>query len=806
MRKSISLISATCLMLMAAMPLNAQDARQRKTETIVQDVLALMPIQAQQDYNREMNSLAQSAPQSIEMLAAMLQPAEKHANNLVEYAISGAVAYASTNAQYSQTVAKGLQNAIPKAADKTAKQFLEAQLRLLSKQNDVTYTEHEGAPVYAKAYDQLVSLGDQAGDQVVKTLKTKDHALRMQALKYATDHGLATDELGAKVAKKYSSCKEEGRVDILNWLGDNGLASQKTLLVKAVKKGGAPAAAAIEALGRIGGDDAADVLLAQVGTENDKAAQEALQSFKGDLGEKVSKALGEAKTADRQKALLALASSRHIKSVAEQTLTLCESSDPQVAAAALAALPGVVSTKDAASVAGKLAKATDSQVAAYQTALQASVATQDAKTQYQTISAEMKKASNQTRFYPVLAATGTDESVSELQGIWEKDKSAEALEALKKSGNYKAAAPLLKAAKDGDEGALVKYVSLVNSNEGDADRRCARLTEALSLAKSSKSKANILNSLGNTPTRNAFLTVGKYLDDQGTSYQAAIAEKNILKQTKEDIEYDIVKENMTKAMNIYKAHGTADDGYAVDEIKKMLAEMQPSPVYVLSDEEKKESYELLFDGTNLDKWTGNKEGYVPINGTIYVTANYGGGGNLYTVKEYQDFVFRFEFCFVRPGVNNGVGIRTPMGVDAAYEGMCESQILDHDDPIYAGLHEYQVHGSVYGVIPAKRIKHKPLGEWSTEEIRVVGDHITVTVNGEVIVDGNVREACKGHNVAPDGSNNNPYTVDHRNHPGMFNKKGHIGFLGHGAGIKFRNVRVLDLTSQKTAKKGKTRTK
>ncbi|MGM9620212.1 MAG: hypothetical protein ACI3X4_02025, partial [Bacteroidaceae bacterium] len=352
MRKSISLISATCLMLMAAMPLNAQDARQRKTETIVQDVLALMPIQAQQDYNREMNSLAQSAPQSIEMLAAMLQPAEKHANNLVEYAISGAVAYASTNAQYSQAVAKGLQNAIPKAADKTAKQFLEAQLRLLSKQNDVTYIEHEGAPVYAKAYDQLVSLGDQAGDQVVKTLKTKDHALRMQALKYATDHGLATDELGAKVAKKYSSCKEEGRIDILNWLGDNGLASQKTLLVKAVKKGGAPAAAAIEALGRIGGDDAADVLLAQVGTENDKAAQEALQSFKGDLGEKVSKALGEAKTADRQKALLALASSRHIKSVAEQTLTLCESSDPQVAAAALAALPGVVSTKDAASVAG----------------------------------------------------------------------------------------------------------------------------------------------------------------------------------------------------------------------------------------------------------------------------------------------------------------------------------------------------------------------------------------------------------------------------------------------------------------------
>ena len=806
MRKSISLLSATCFMMLAAMPLSAQDARQRKPETIVQDVLALMPIQAQADYNREMEPLVQAAPQSIEMLAAMLQPAEKHQNNLVEYAISGAVAFASTNAQYSQAVAKGLQNAIPKAVDKTARQFLEAQLRMLSKENDVTYTDHAGAPIYAEAYDQLVQAGDQAGDQVVKTLKTKDHALRMQALKFATDHNLATDALAGKVAKKYSSCKEEGRVDILNWLGDNGLASQKALLTKAIKKGGAPAGAAIEALGRIGGDEAADELLALVGTDKDQAAQEALKSIKCDLGGRVSQALAAAKTADRQKALLTVAGNRHLKAVASQVLTLCGDSNQEVAAAALAALPSVVGAKDAASVAALLDKAPEAQVQAYQKALRASVASQDAMTQYGTLSAEMKKATQKARFYPVLATTGTEASVDELQAIWEKDKSAEALEALKECTNFKATIPLLKAAKAGDEGALARYVSLVRQWETDTDARSARLVEALGIAKSDQSKATVLGALAGTPTRNAFLAAGKCLDDKAVAYQAAAAEKDILKKTQEDIEYDIVKANMTKAMDIYKAHGTADDGYAVDEIKKMLAEMQPSPIFTLSDEEKKEGYEILFDGTNLDKWTGNKVGYVPINGCIYVTANYGNESNLYTVKEYQDFVFRFEFCFVRPGVNNGVGIRTPMGVDAAYYGMCESQILDHDDPIYASLHEYQVHGSVYGVIPAKRIKHKPLGEWSTEEIRVVGDHITVTVNGEVIVDGDIRKACQGHNVAPDGSDNNPYTVDHRNHPGMFNKTGHIGFLGHGAGVKFRNVRVLDLTKQKTAGKGKTRRK
>ena len=238
----------------------------------------------------------------------------------------------------------------------------------------------------------------------------------------------------------------------------------------------------------------------------------------------------------------------------------------------------------------------------------------------------------------------------------------------------------------------------------------------------------------------------------------------------------------------------ADDGYAVDEIRKMLAGLQPpAGKFVLPEEEAEAGYEILFDGTDLSKWTGDMDGYTPVNGTIFVTAGYGNARNLYTVKEYRDFILRFDFCFVKPGVNNGVGIRTPMGVDAAYWGMCEVQILDHDDPIYKGLNEYQVHGSAYGIIPAKRVIHRPLGEWNSEEIKVVGDRVTVTLNGEVILDGNLREACQGHNVAPDGNDYNPYTVDHRNHPGMFNEKGHVGFLGHGAGIKFRNVRILDLS-------------
>ena len=195
-----------------------------------------------------------------------------------------------------------------------------------------------------------------------------------------------------------------------------------------------------------------------------------------------------------------------------------------------------------------------------------------------------------------------------------------------------------------------------------------------------------------------------------------------------------------------------------------VRELPPTPRFELSPEEAAEGFEVLFDGTSMHKWTGNTTNYVPLDGTIYVTAQYGGSGNLYTKKEHADFILRFEFQFVQEGVNNGIGIRTPMGVDAAYHGM-EIQILDHDAPIYKNLREYQQHGSVYGIIPAKRVKFPSLGTWNVEEIRAVGDRITVTVNGEVILDGDIREACQGHNVAPDGGKKNPYTVDHRNHPG-----------------------------------------
>ena len=787
MRRTLYIIMAALVLSLSSF---AQDARGRATETIVQDVLALVPIQNQADFNNEMQPLVQAAPKSITMLAAMLKPAAQMVNAKVEYAIHGAVAFAGTNNDWAEKVREGLRQAIAAQTDKDARQFLQNELRLLSKQEDVTYVQHPASTPYAQAYDRLRGLSEGSGKELLKVLKSKDHALRMQALKYYTANHLVTDQLAADVAKKYKSLGEEAKCDILYWLGDNKVASQKALLAKAVAQGGKPAKAAIEALGKIGGEDAQKTLIDQLGGENNAEAYRALCSFPDKLNLKDALKAAEG---DKKLSLLKLASARHYTDAAKDIFALTQ--DPAYGASALDALPGVVSPELSIYTIGALAIEKDNgNIAKWQKAAAASIQTLSGDDQYKEIAqfVQQPQMPNKERLYPLLAATGTDASVADLEKIGD----AAAIEALGTSDNYKAAQPLLAAARNGDEKALKNYVRLVSRKEKSLDNRSAKLSEAFSLATATETKKDILSKLAVTPTRNAFLLAGKQLDDKQLAYAAATAQKEIISKTTEDIEYDVVKADLEKCISIFKATGDADDGYAVDALRQKLSELKPVEPYVLSDEEKKQGFELLFDGTNLDNFVGNKVGYVPINGCINVTANYGNESNLYTKKEYRDFIFRFEFCFLRPGVNNGVGIRTPMGVDAAYDGMCEVQILDHDDPIYAGLREYQVHGSVYGVIPAKRIKHKPLGEWSEEEIRVKGNHITVTVNGEVIVDGDIKEACQGHNVAPDGSDNNPYTVDHRNHPGMFNKTGHIGFLGHGAGLKFRAVRVLDLNKKK----------
>lgn len=185
-------------------------------------------------------------------------------------------------------------------------------------------------------------------------------------------------------------------------------------------------------------------------------------------------------------------------------------------------------------------------------------------------------------------------------------------------------------------------------------------------------------------------------------------------------------------------------------------------------------FESLFNGKDLTGWTGDTEGYQAEDGLLVCKP----GGNLYTERDFANFVFRFEFKLT-PGANNGVGLRVVPGTHASIDAL-EIQILDDTADKYKDIHDYQYHGSIYGIVPAKQGHLKPVGEWNEEEILADGDHIKVTLNGVVIADADIKEASKNG------------TVDGKDHPGIQRKDGRIGFLGHGSLLYFRNIRVKPL--------------
>jgi 3-keto-disaccharide hydrolase len=184
----------------------------------------------------------------------------------------------------------------------------------------------------------------------------------------------------------------------------------------------------------------------------------------------------------------------------------------------------------------------------------------------------------------------------------------------------------------------------------------------------------------------------------------------------------------------------------------------------------------LFDGKSLDGWQIGTDSYAVQDGAIVSQPK--GSKHLYTTKEFSDFDLKFEFKLT-PGANNGIGIRVPLTGDPAFAGM-EIQVIDDTADRYKDIKEWQHHGSVYGVVPAKTGFLKPAGEWNSEEIIARGKHITVILNGQTIVDADVEKASANG------------TLDGKEHPGLKRDSGHICFCGHGAEVWFRNLRIKEL--------------
>jgi len=215
---------------------------------------------------------------------------------------------------------------------------------------------------------------------------------------------------------------------------------------------------------------------------------------------------------------------------------------------------------------------------------------------------------------------------------------------------------------------------------------------------------------------------------------------------------------------------------------------------VVSAEE--EAFTPLFNGKDLEGWKTPEDvawAWSVKDGVIRgVTDEKAHGKELWSVKDYGDFVLEVDWRFPDPPVKKMLKIILPNGDDALNADGTkkkEERLVGGDSGILIrGEVMSQINivcksagsGELYGYrkkvpnvspevkaacVPKVRADHEP-GEWNHFVITAKGERVTVELNGKRVIDGALM-------------------------PGL-PARGPIALQHHGEGIEFRNVKVREL--------------
>jgi len=186
----------------------------------------------------------------------------------------------------------------------------------------------------------------------------------------------------------------------------------------------------------------------------------------------------------------------------------------------------------------------------------------------------------------------------------------------------------------------------------------------------------------------------------------------------------------------------------------------------------KDGWISLFDGKSLAGWKANEnlDTFKVENGELIVK---GPRAHLFYVGDvnggkFKNFELKLDIS-TRPKANSGVYFHTEFQKDGWPAKGYEVQVNNtHGDPKKtAGL--YNVKDNLEA--PAKD------GEWFTMTIKVVGKHVTTSVNGKVIVDYNEEEQPQ-----------------RKGNPGRLIASGTFALQGHdpGSEVHYKNIFVKPL--------------
>ena len=137
----------------------------------------------------------------------------------------------------------------------------------------------------------------------------------------------------------------------------------------------------------------------------------------------------------------------------------------------------------------------------------------------------------------------------------------------------------------------------------------------------------------------------------------------------------------------------------------------------------------LFDGKSMDAWDVQNKTR-PMNWTIEDGAmtNTPPANNLVSKQKFQDFKIQAEYK-IEPGSNSGIYLR----------GRYELQVLDD----FGKAPESHGQMAIYAWVAPSVNASKPATEWQVMEAVIVGNKVTVTLNGQKVHDNATIQAITG---------------------------------------------------------------
>ena len=205
----------------------------------------------------------------------------------------------------------------------------------------------------------------------------------------------------------------------------------------------------------------------------------------------------------------------------------------------------------------------------------------------------------------------------------------------------------------------------------------------------------------------------------------------------------------------------------------------------LTEAEKADGWQLLFDGQTTRGWMSRKQEALPTSHVQDGSLNpHPCDYMLIYEKPLDDFVLTLDFK-ISPKCNSGIFVRTwPLtprpGKDIGFNGL-EIAI---DDTREAGFHDT---GAIYDLVEPSVNAMKTVGEWNHAKITCDRNLIEVEINGQVVTRMDLDQWTEP-NKRPDGSDHK-FDVAYKSHP----RRGYIGLQDHGGNCWYRNIKLKSLT-------------